>query len=675
MGNIQCGSPTESSPIIDRTAASSTALPNEVENTSVQPIPYSKMIQLEQQFLKVHLSEPKKKCIVSTPDVIQAHVEQVEEFIRRSNIMNGKKSKGISLTTDESTISDVDFDTTNDTDNDDTDENESHDGISIGFHSVNSFARITSYFAPTVVSAATEKAGNKHHRKNQTHHHKNNNNSSSSRRRKYNSSDNSHRKRHNSPHRRSAKETTTMSQQNQPRIVGGMEFVESETKRKKIQTIIMEFFHQSWFQRSIYFISPSSKTSTTISTLSTTVGRNWSACHHPMIMEKMTKDENNSTTTNSHSPSSHSFTEQVETYSSILHLRMKMKCYNYFQLHVLRRKPYENFTQNIQKGIIKSSSTTSSYTPQSFQQHLQLSRSYQMKQRGGKSSKSHHSCHKFIIPDLREVSSGDDSSSTGSPSGLDFGIGPPSNPIQLLVTNTVFIDLAITGTLGLNPKKQRIRAAYVDRKVLLSPDDHIVLLNRRSGIPIAVCTMATSITSQFPVVRMYATKRRVPNQFIATTTGKLGLTWTESLPLYTWAEFVTETLDPADPVPTPQSYSIYYVSDSDDGSTLESTPKYRAQVAVPIGTNSTNGGTILSSPMIKIVGRTSREFQSSGCATISMCADDTNDHDRSSNSTDAIFWKLSISQGIDPAVFICFNAFIDELLERTMRWHCENKMK
>jgi hypothetical protein len=260
---------------------------------------------------------------------------------------------------------------------------------------------------------------------------------------------------------------------------------------------------------------------------------------------------------------------------------------------------------------------------------------------------------------------------SGSPSGLDFGIGPPSNPIQLLVTKSVFLDLATTGTLGLNPKKQRIRAAYIDRKVLLSPDDHIVLLNRRSGVPIAVCTMVTSIASHFPVVRMYATKRRVPNQSPVISTGKLGFTWTESLPLYMWAEFVTESIDPEDPVPTPESYSIYYVSDSDDGTTLESTPKYRAYV-----TNAIDSGTTSLSPIIKIVGRTSREFQTSGCATMSMCADDVAGHDRttgSHNKHDTIFWKLSISQGIDPALFICFNAFIDELMERTMRWHCELK--
>ena len=653
MGNQQCGPSSATSVGVDVVAASKQSL-NE-ENTTVQPIQYDKMMQLEQQFLKVHLSEPKKKCILSTPDVIQAHVEQVEEFIRRANIMNGKKSKGISLTTDESTISDADYDTTNDTDND-TDDNESHDGISVGFHSVNSFARITSYFAPTVVSAATEKAGN-NHRKNSN---SNNNN------KKY-SSDRSNRKMHHHKSSKSrydsTKKNTTVEQQ--PRIVGGMEFVESETKRKKIQTIIMEFYHQSWFQRSIYFISPSSSKTSSISTLSTKVGLNFSACHNPLF----DANDNNSINTAGHPSLSPSLTEQVETYSSVLHLRMKMKCYNYFQLHLLRRKPFETFTQSIQNGIIKSSLTTSSYTRLSFQQHLHLCRSYQMKQ-NGKHSKSHNS-HRFILPDLRDMSSEEDSSSTGSPSGLDFGIGPPSSPIQLLATNTVFIDLAVTGALGLNPKKQRIRAAYIDRKVLLSPDDHIVLLNRRSGVPIAVCTVVTSITSHFPVVRMYATKRRVPNQCAATNTGKLGFTWTESLPLYTWAEFVTETIDPNDPVPTPQSYSIYFVSDSDDGTTLESAPKYQASVVTTQSANSNT--TSLSPPIIKIVGRTSREFQSSGCATISMCSDVTTDHDRNSSNRDTIFWKLSISQGIDPAVFICFNAFVDEIMERTMRWHCEKK--
>ena len=661
MGNLQCGPHAN----LDADAAVSKNSPNDDNATVVQPIQYDHMIQLEQQFLKVHLSEPKKKCILSTPDVIQAHVEQVEEFIRRSNIMNGTKSKGSnSRTTDESTLSDADTQNTNNTDND-TDDNESHDGISIGFHSVNSFARITSYFAPTVVSVATEKAGNNKHthttkkRNGQQKYHTNSDRSNRKGRHPKSSTGNSDR------HGNSERDAMT---QKQPRIVGGMEFVESETKRKKIQSIVTEFYHQSWFQRSIYFVSPSSKTSS-LSTLSSTVERNFHACGSPVLEMN---DFNSITTNAALLSSTHSFTGQVETYSSILHLRMKIKCYNYFQLHLLRRKPYEAFTQGIQSSIIKSSSTASSYTPQSFQRHVDLCRSYQMKQCDGKHWKNRQNRNSFVIPDLHAVSSEDDSSTTDSPSGLDFGIGPPSNPIQLLVTKSVFIDLAITGTLGLNPKKQHIRAAYIDRKVLLSPHDYIVLLNRRSGVPIAVCTMVTSITSHFPVVRMYATKRRVSNQSPVTSTGKLGFTWTESLPLYTWAEFVTESIDPDDPVPTPESYSIYYVSDSEDGTTLESTPKYRATTSK---TNSSGAQSL--SPTIKIVGRTCREFQTSGCATISMCADDAVSHDRnsshssSSSNHDTVFWKLSISQGIDPALFICFNAFIDELMERTMRWHCE----
>jgi hypothetical protein len=64
-----------------------------------------------------------------------------------------------------------------------------------------------------------------------------------------------------------------------------------------------------------------------------------------------------------------------------------------------------------------------------------------------------------------------------------------------------------------------------------------------------------------------------------------------------------------------------------------------------------------------MVGRTQTETEYSGCALLSMVADEQND--------EPPFLSLSISRGIDPALLICFAAIVDESMEKTMRLHCE----
>jgi len=251
---------------------------------------------------------------------------------------------------------------------------------------------------------------------------------------------------------------------------------------------------------------------------------------------------------------------------------------------------------------------------------------------------------------------------------IAFGPGPQSTPITTLVTGNSFMDLAISGSLGLVDRRRAARhysnlnqynhqLTHLEQQVLLrkrvgafkSLEHYLVLFNRRSGIPLAVCALkAMSIGP--PVVRIYATKRRVHGQTPASSTHKLGLDWTsQSVPLYSWAEINT-----IGQYPGRVRYSIYMATGSDGQ--FEETPSYRAIHEQP------------GSPEIRIVGRTEKEFRAhAGCAILSMR--------NRTRTSDGISWQMSIARGIDPALIICFSAFLDEVMEKTMRVECVNSQR
>jgi hypothetical protein len=226
--------------------------------------------------------------------------------------------------------------------------------------------------------------------------------------------------------------------------------------------------------------------------------------------------------------------------------------------------------------------------------------------------------------------------------GLEFGEGPPSSPVQLMVSEASFMDLAITGSLGLVDRpRSRPLMSSPPRKQLKSPAHFLVLLNQRSGIPLAVCSLKAASTGP-PVVRIYTTKQRVFGQRPAASTRKLGLDWSESLPLYTWAEIVTEGR-----IPDNLKYSIFMASGSNGH--FEDTPSYRAA-------HDANGD-----PIIRMVGRTEQEDSLSGCAVISLSRDEV------ATEGSGIFFHLAAARGIDPALLICFTALVDEVMEKAMR--------
>jgi hypothetical protein len=235
----------------------------------------------------------------------------------------------------------------------------------------------------------------------------------------------------------------------------------------------------------------------------------------------------------------------------------------------------------------------------------------------------------------------EDSSSSGISQVIEYGSNPPSTPINCSITDSVFMDLAITGSLGLVPRHGHL-TQRAPRRNQKSPDHYTVLMNRRSGVPLAVCALKSP--NELPIVRIYATKQRVNGQRPAASTKQLGLDWACNLPLYAWAEIVTEGL-----FPDPVRFSIYMASGSEGR--FSATPSYRAAFLAD------------GAPSIKVFGRTDKEQQGTGCALISIDAgDDEEDGDLS--------FHIDVSQGIDPALLICFTAVVDEVMEKSMRLQC-----
>ena len=298
----------------------------------------------------------------------------------------------------------------------------------------------------------------------------------------------------------------------------------------------------------------------------------------------------------------------------VLHLKMPpSRCYNYYNRKLSQWKPHHPLSLMMENGL----ETTDFLVPRK-------------------------SCRgPFFVPDLASTS--DESSTSHANAELEFGKSPPSAPVRLLATDSVFLDLAITGSLGLVVNKRRTRGAHMDRQLMKRPDQYTVLLNRRSGIPIAVCALKTPNKGP-PIVRIFTTQQRVFGQNEAATTDQLGLNWAQgSLPLYPWAEIVTEG-----EYPEQVRYSIFLTTGWQGE--FEDSPSYHASHVSP------------GSPEVRVMGRTEREEKHSGCAVFTLCQAPTQ-----CGSDDDVFWKVSIARGIDPALMICFAAFVDEAMEKTMR--------
>lgn len=217
---------------------------------------------------------------------------------------------------------------------------------------------------------------------------------------------------------------------------------------------------------------------------------------------------------------------------------------------------------------------------------------------------------------------------------VNYGDNVHSSPIQMMVDDSDFMDLGMTGSLGL---VKRFEVSHSGQR-LKSPNHYKVLLNRRSGVPLAVCAMKSPHGS--PVVRIYTVKQRTFSQRPAATTKNLGLTWCDNYPLFAFAEFTAEG-----EFPLPVRYSLY-MSSGFDGC-FEQDPSYRAFHRT------------IGSPEIIVMGKTETERERQGCAVFSLQAAPNED-----------YFAISVSHGIDPALMLCLASIIDETMENSIRLQC-----
>ncbi len=105
-----------------------------------------------------------------------------------------------------------------------------------------------------------------------------------------------------------------------------------------------------------------------------------------------------------------------------------------------------------------------------------------------------------------------------------------SRALNIVVDDSPFLDLAVSGSLGLIDRKRSIGPQHVEAG---KRKDFVVLGNKKTGVPVAVCALKSS--KGRPVVRIYTTKPRIESQEPVVHTNMLGMT-EKALPLYTWAE-------------------------------------------------------------------------------------------------------------------------------------------
>jgi hypothetical protein len=349
-------------------------------------------------------------------------------------------------------------------------------------------------------------------------------------------------------------------------------------------------------------------------------------------------------------------------------------------------------------------------------------------------STSQHSGNVGHHAGLYQVEDGRDDDEDNEFESADFGTsadGPASTPVRMWVTNQVFLDLAVTGSLGWvrqqHPKdRAKSNPSSSSSRNSSSPSPYLALINRRSLVPLVVCTSNTeSAAARGPCgslsVLVHATKRRHPDQRAALSTRQLhggndnsssssfdaGDGMSYDLPLYSWAKIVVEGN-----YPHPVTYAVHMaISDADNSSTgsddSASSTSYEPNAQYVAVHDS------FRTPEVVVTGRTSRaggggsncRRDYAGCAVVSLChfrrrrtaasnsgnlyGDDGRDDDdcddmEGGGGNNDVCTRVSVStQGwgggtgssgrgraaaaADPALLLCLGAVVDEFIERSLR--------
>ncbi len=210
------------------------------------------------------------------------------------------------------------------------------------------------------------------------------------------------------------------------------------------------------------------------------------------------------------------------------------------------------------------------------------------------------------------------------------------HPIQLIIDNSSFFDLAVLGSLGLVPDRQRFPS--------LGMKSHLVIADRRTGKIVAVCSLR--LKKGKPVVRIFTTKPRSPQQTATITSKRLGLTKDSSTPLYAWAEFRSE-----DSYPNKATTYFLYSSTGRNNGEFNAKPLFTAIHKFPE-----------TSELLE-VSQTTKNHGTFTCARvfirtcIKSCEEET-------------YYAMYISRSADVVSIVCFTSIIDEVVEFAMRKKC-----
>lgn len=185
-----------------------------------------------------------------------------------------------------------------------------------------------------------------------------------------------------------------------------------------------------------------------------------------------------------------------------------------------------------------------------------------------------------------------------------------------------FLGLALTGSLRL--ANLGVSSSHYEKEYLILRD------SSTEGVPLAVCALKSP---REPVVRIYATKPCIGGQVPAASSSDIGVVG-PSVDLYAFAEFRAEGS-----FPYPMRYSIFF-STGEEGK-YEKDPKYKGSHPVP------------GSPNVTFVGRLGRDPVFKGCCLLTT--EDSKEYIDQSNC------QITVSKGIDPALFVCIAAIIDEV--------------
>lgn len=203
--------------------------------------------------------------------------------------------------------------------------------------------------------------------------------------------------------------------------------------------------------------------------------------------------------------------------------------------------------------------------------------------------------------------------------------------IRHAYSKDVFMRLGIQGSLGLLAalKGDVSGTGGIRRSPKKTSMKQLVLIDLGTRAPVAVCALKSLYGP--PVVRIHS-----PNPSIFCQAPSAGIKF-EGRALYPWAEIRVEG-----EFPLPVRYSVSLAIGNDR---FESEPSYRGS-HLRVG-----------SPDISVVGKTEKESVMSGCAIITL--------GKGGRSNDRFY--ISIARGVDPSLFLCFAAVVDEILEHTMR--------